>query len=45
MSWLQKYDTEMTDKQTELDDLSEKYEDEKQKAEKLEVRKTQDDLF
>lgn len=37
LSWLQKYDTEMTDKQNELDELTEKYEEEKQKSEELEV--------
>lgn len=37
LSWLQKYDTEMSDKQNELDELIEKYEDEKKKTEDLEV--------
>lgn len=38
LSWLQKYDTEMTDKQLELDELEQKYNDEKKKSEELEVR-------
>lgn len=37
LSWLQKYDTEMGDKQAELDELTEKYESELSKCEELEV--------
>lgn len=37
MSWLQKYDLEMSDKQVELDEFIVKYEDEGQKVEDLEV--------
>lgn len=37
LSWLQKYDLEMGEKQVELDEFIAKYEDECQKVEDLEV--------
>lgn len=37
LSWIQKYDLEMGDKQIELDEFTEKYEDELKKCEELEV--------
>lgn len=37
MSWLQKYDAEMSEKQLELNEFSDKYQDEYQKVEDLEV--------
>lgn len=40
MSWLQKYDLEIGEKQCELDELTEKFEDEVAKCEELEVRRT-----
>lgn len=39
LSWLQKYDLEIGDKQIELDELTEQYEDEIKKCEELEVKK------
>ncbi|KAL0882959.1 hypothetical protein ABMA27_016452 [Loxostege sticticalis] len=43
MSWLQKYDIEMGDKQVELDEFTEKYEDETQKCEELEAKIAEQD--
>ncbi|CAG9786886.1 unnamed protein product [Diatraea saccharalis] len=43
MSWLQKYDIEMGDKQVELDEFTEKYDDEVQKCEKLEEQLAEQD--
>lgn len=37
LSWLQKYDLEMGDKQVDLDDYNVKYEEELNKCEELEV--------
>lgn len=37
LSWLQKYDNEMNDKQMELDEFTQKYDEEKEKCEELEV--------
>lgn len=37
-SWLQKYDLDLGDKQTELDDITEQYEDEIKRIDELEVR-------
>lgn len=37
LSWLQKYDVEMADKQVELDDFTEKYDEEMRKCKELEV--------
>lgn len=37
LSWLQKYDLEMSDKQVELDEFSQKYDEEVEKCEELEV--------
>lgn len=37
VSWLQKYDLEMADKQVELDEFTQKYEEEVEKCEKLQV--------
>lgn len=37
MSWLQKYDVEMREKQIDLDELTKMYEDELEKIEVLEV--------
>lgn len=45
LSWLQKYDLEMADKQVELDEFTEKYEDEVQKCEALEVRLSSEFFF
>ncbi|XP_075977989.1 dynein regulatory complex protein 10-like [Anticarsia gemmatalis] len=38
LSWLQKYDAEMADKQVELDEFTQKYEDEVQKCEELQIK-------
>lgn len=38
LSWLQKYDLEMSDKQLEYDDYETRFNDEKKRCEKLEVR-------
>ncbi|CAH2095989.1 unnamed protein product [Euphydryas editha] len=43
LSWLQKYDLEMGDKQVELDEFTEKYEDELQKCEELEAKIAEQD--
>ncbi|XP_068633684.1 dynein regulatory complex protein 10 [Battus philenor] len=43
LSWLQKYDGEMADKQLELDDFTEKYEDELNKCEELEAKLAEQD--
>ncbi|XP_052753336.1 dynein regulatory complex protein 10-like [Galleria mellonella] len=43
LSWLQKYDLEMGDKQVELDEFTEKYEDEVQKCEELEAKLAEQD--
>ncbi|XP_004927371.1 dynein regulatory complex protein 10 [Bombyx mori] len=43
LSWLQKYDLEMGEKQIELDELTEKYEDELQKCEVLEQKLAEQD--
>ncbi|CAH0398226.1 unnamed protein product [Chilo suppressalis] len=43
MSWLQKYDVEMGDKQVELDEFTEKYDDEVQQCEKLEEELAEQD--
>ncbi|CAH0715359.1 unnamed protein product, partial [Brenthis ino] len=43
LSWLQKYDLEMGDKQIELDEFTEKYEDELQKCEELEKKLAEQD--
>ncbi|XP_072949440.1 dynein regulatory complex protein 10-like [Epargyreus clarus] len=43
LSWLQKYDAEMGDKQLELDDFTEKYEDELKKCEDLEEKLAEQD--
>lgn len=37
LSWLQKYDVEMREKQIDLDELTKMYEDELEKIEVLEV--------
>lgn len=37
LSWLQKYDVEMADKQIELDEYTEKYEKEVELCEELQV--------
>lgn len=39
VSWIQKYDTEMIDKQVELDEYLDKYEEELSKCKELEVIK------
>ncbi|XP_063825747.1 dynein regulatory complex protein 10-like [Ostrinia nubilalis] len=43
LSWLQKYDLEMGDKQVELDEYTEKFEDETQKCEDLEAKLAEQD--
>ncbi|CAK1551255.1 unnamed protein product [Leptosia nina] len=43
LSWLQKYDLEMADKQVDLDEFTEKYEDEVQKCEVLEEKLAEQD--
>ncbi|XP_045518259.1 dynein regulatory complex protein 10-like [Pieris brassicae] len=43
LSWLQKYDLEMADKQVELDEFTTKYEDEVQKCEELELKLAEQD--
>ncbi|XP_046965985.1 dynein regulatory complex protein 10-like isoform X1 [Vanessa cardui] len=43
LSWLQKYDLEMGDKQVDLDDYTEKYEDELRKCEELEEKLAEQD--
>ncbi|XP_039753551.1 dynein regulatory complex protein 10-like [Pararge aegeria] len=43
LSWLQKYDLEMGDKQVELDEFTEKYEDEMEKCENLEIKLAEQD--
>ncbi|KAG6444556.1 dynein regulatory complex protein 10 [Manduca sexta] len=43
LSWLQKYDLEMGEKQVELDDYTEKYEDEVTKCEELEQKLAEQD--
>ncbi|XP_059052189.1 dynein regulatory complex protein 10-like [Achroia grisella] len=43
LSWLQKYDLEMGDKQVELDEFTEKYEDEVKKCEDLEAKLAEQD--
>ncbi|XP_064072773.1 dynein regulatory complex protein 10-like isoform X1 [Vanessa tameamea] len=43
LSWLQKYDLEMGDKQVDLDDYTEKYEDELHKCEELEEKLAEQD--
>ncbi|XP_045498644.1 dynein regulatory complex protein 10-like isoform X1 [Colias croceus] len=43
LSWLQKYDLEMGDKQVELDEFTEKYEEELQKCEELEIKLAEQD--
>ncbi|CAH2237407.1 jg11262 [Pararge aegeria aegeria] len=43
LSWLQKYDLEMGDKQVELDEFTEKYEDEIEKCENLEIKLAEQD--
>ncbi|KAM3965362.1 dynein regulatory complex protein 10 [Aphomia sociella] len=43
LSWLQKYDLEMGDKQVELDEFTEKYEDEVQKCDDLEAKLAEQD--
>ncbi|XP_032517567.1 dynein regulatory complex protein 10-like [Danaus plexippus] len=43
LSWLQKYDLEMGDKQVELDEFTEKYEDELAKCEDLEAKIAEQD--
>ncbi|CAK1580502.1 unnamed protein product [Parnassius mnemosyne] len=43
LSWLQKYDQEMGDKQKELDEFTEKYEDELKKCEQLELELAEQD--
>ncbi|CAB3227188.1 unnamed protein product [Arctia plantaginis] len=43
-SWLQKYDLEMADKQVELDEFTEKYEEEVEKCEKLQKKLDEQDI-
>ncbi|CAH2048761.1 unnamed protein product, partial [Iphiclides podalirius] len=43
LSWLQKYDGEMADKQVELDEYTDKYEDEVKKCEELEAKLAEQD--
>lgn len=45
VSWLQKYDLEMADKQVELDEFTQKYEEEVEKCEKLQVTIVQTNVF
>ncbi|XP_041979274.1 dynein regulatory complex protein 10-like isoform X2 [Aricia agestis] len=44
LSWLQKYDIEMSEKQVELDDFTEKYDEEMQKCEDLEEKIAEQDI-
>ncbi|XP_013145357.1 PREDICTED: uncharacterized protein LOC106108648 [Papilio polytes] len=43
LSWLQKYDVEMADKQVELDDFTEKYDEEMRKCKELEDKIAEQD--
>ncbi|XP_045772440.1 dynein regulatory complex protein 10-like [Maniola jurtina] len=43
LSWLQKYDLEMGDKQVELDEFTEKYDDELEKCDNLEIKLAEQD--
>ncbi|XP_022813977.1 IQ domain-containing protein D-like [Spodoptera litura] len=44
LSWLQKYDLEMSDKQVELDEFTQKYEDEVEKCQELEKKLAEQDI-
>ncbi|CAH0585552.1 unnamed protein product [Chrysodeixis includens] len=44
LSWLQKYDLEMSDKQVELDEFSQKYDDEVDKCEELQKKLAEQDI-
>nr|XP_021200157.2 dynein regulatory complex protein 10 isoform X1 [Helicoverpa armigera] len=44
LSWLQKYDLEMSDKQVEFDEFSQKYDEEVEKCEELEKKLAEQDV-